>query len=270
MQKTVLITGTSSGFGKLIAKKFQQEGWNVIATMRSPEKETELTQLDNVLVSRLDVTDNESISRAVAEGLGRFGRIDVLVNNAGFSLHGPLEATPEEKIRRQMDVNVFGLVNVTKALLPHLRSNKEGVIINFSSIGGRIGFPFNSMYHASKFAIEGLTESLQYELNPLGIKIKLIEPGVYNTQLIASSEWSTVDDDSDYKKTLDAIGPAYEAMSSSDQDPQEVADITFTAATDGTETLRYPIGADAEQMLTARSQMTDVEFKRMLTSALGL
>ncbi len=177
MKKTVLITGTSSGFGKLTAKKFQLEGWNVIATMRSPEKETELTQLDNVLVTRLDVTDADSITDAVVKGLERFGKIDVLVNNAGYVVAGVTEEISEENARRQFDVNVFGVLNVMQAVLPHFRANKSGTIVNFSSIGGKITTPFMAIYQSSKFAIEGLTEAMQYELDRLNIKLKLIEPG---------------------------------------------------------------------------------------------
>lgn len=270
MKKTVLITGSSSGFGKLTAKKFHQEGWNVIATMRSPENETELNQLDNVLVSRLDVTDTNSISSAIAEGVERFGKVDVLVNNAGYALQGPLETTSDDQARRQMEVNVFGLINVTKAMVPHFRANKAGVIINYSSIGGRVAFPYTSMYHATKFAVEGFTESLQYELNPFGIKLKLIEPGAYATNINNAADWSTADEGSDYKAQLDTAKSAMQAMAGAGQDPVEVAEKTFAAATDGTDTLRYPVGNDALQILAARSQMEDVQLKSMITQSLGL
>ncbi|MCG7532658.1 SDR family oxidoreductase [Psychrobium sp. MM17-31] len=270
MKKTVFITGTSSGFGKLTANKFHAEGWNVIATMRSPERETELTQLDNVLVTALDVTDKQSIEEAVALGLARFGTIDVLINNAGHALNGPLEATSSDAMRRQFDTNFFGLIDVTKAVLPTMRKHRKGVVINFSSMGGRVAFPITSLYHASKYAVEGLTESLQYELNPLGIKLKLIEPGAYNTNLLVSNEFAGVDDDSDYKPILDATFAAFAQMGDAQQDPQEVADATFLAATDDTETLRYPVGQDTLQTFAAREQMDDVEFKTMIAGACGL
>ena len=127
MSKTILITGASSGIGRATAKYFQAKGWNVIATMRSPQNETDLSTLDNVLVTRLDVQDSASITAAVQEGIDRFGKIDVLLNNAGYGAYGVLEATPMEKIRRQFDVNVFGLLETTKALLPHFRANRDGV-----------------------------------------------------------------------------------------------------------------------------------------------
>ena len=144
MNKTILITGASSGIGKETAIYFHEQGWNVIATMRKPELEKELTELDNVYVTRLDVTDPESISRAVSDGIERFGKVDVLLNNAGYGAYGPLEAFPMENIRRQFDTNVIGLLEATKALLPHFRSNRSGTIINVSSIGGKMTFPLGT------------------------------------------------------------------------------------------------------------------------------
>jgi NADP-dependent 3-hydroxy acid dehydrogenase YdfG len=127
MSKTILITGASSGIGKVTAKYFQEKGWNVVATMRNPEKETELTQLDNVLLTRLDVQDLASIQNAISEGISKFGKIDVLLNNAGYGAYGVLEATPIEKIKRQFDVNVIGVLETIKAILPHFRENKAGM-----------------------------------------------------------------------------------------------------------------------------------------------
>ena len=271
MTKTVLITGASSGFGKLCAQTFQSKGWNVIATMRDPAAGADLAQLDNVQIASLDVTDGASIARAVREGLARFGKIDVLVNNAGFAQQGVLETTTDAQMRHQFDVCLFGLVDVTKALLPHFRETGDGVIVNLSSIGGRVAFPFTSLYHAVKFAVEGLTESLQYELDPLGIRVKLVEPGAYGTRINQSAIWSGVEDGSAYKDALDKARAAMRAMADQGgQDPQEVADTVYLAATDGTATLRYPVGADAEQILTARARMTDTEFKSMIVQSIGL
>src|SRR5476649_1549613 len=187
MKKTVLITGASSGFGRAAVKLFDANNWNVIATMRSPEKETELSTLSNVFISKLDVTDRSSIQNAVSEGIGKFGKIDVLVNNAGYGALGALEAATEKQVKQQFDVNLFGLIEVTKAVLPGMRQQKSGIIINVSSVGGRVTFPFSSLYHATKFAVEGLTESVQYELNPLGIRLKIVEPGGYKTEFAGRS-----------------------------------------------------------------------------------
>lgn len=271
MKKTVLITGASAGFGKLIAKKFQAEDWNVIATMRSPEKETELTGLGNVLVNRLDVTDKESIANAVAEGVDKFGKIDVLVNNAGYGVFGPMEPATHDDIRRQFEVNVFGLMDVTRAVLPHMRNRAEGIVINFSSIGGRISFPYMSLYHATKYAIEGLTESLQYELNPMGIKMKLIEPGAFETDFAKRSmALVQVPEGDAYKPRFDAFLVGMQGMLGAGQDPQEVADMTFEAATDGTDKLRYVVGADAIQLTEVRTQVDDVTMKNIIAEQMGI
>ena len=181
MSKTSLITGSSTGIGRAAAFKFQQEGWNVIATMRTPEKEEDLGKLENVLVTRLDVQDLASIDAAIAQGIDNFGKIDVVVNNAGYGLMGTFESASRESVKRQYDVNVFGLFDVTRAVLPHFRANQSGMYINISSIGGRMTFPLISLYHSTKFAVEGFSESLHYELDPLGIQVKLVEPGAIAT-----------------------------------------------------------------------------------------
>ncbi|WP_437972410.1 SDR family NAD(P)-dependent oxidoreductase [Sorangium sp. So ce260] len=159
MTKTILITGSSSGLGRATAKHFHAKGWNVVATMRNPEREEELIRLDRVLVTRLDVQDLASIQAAVDAGISKFGRIDALMNNAGYGAYGPLEVTSLDKIRRQLDVNVLGVLATTKALLPHFRANRSGVIVNISSGGGRVTLPLGTLYHGTKFAVEGLSES---------------------------------------------------------------------------------------------------------------
>jgi NAD(P)-dependent dehydrogenase (short-subunit alcohol dehydrogenase family) len=162
-------------------------GWNVIATMRSPERETELSALERVLVTRLDVQDSGSITAAVTAGIERFGRIGVLLNNAGYGAYGVLEAIPAEKIRRQFDVNVLGLLETTKAVLPHLRANGGGTIANISSIGGKVTFPLGTPYHGTKFAVEGLSEALHYELAAIGVAVKIVEPGFVDTDFAGRS-----------------------------------------------------------------------------------
>ena len=270
MKKTVLITGASSGFGRVAAKLFHTNNWNVIATMRSPEKETELSALSNVFVSKLDVTDKLSIQNTVAAGIEKFGKIDVLVNNAGYGAMGALEAATEEQVRQQFEVNFFGLIDVTKAVLPGMRQNKSGVIINVSSVGGRVTFPFCSLYHASKFAVEGLTESLQYELNPLGIRLKIVEPGGYKTEFAGRSmTLFNTDGFGEYKPAFNKFIDAIDHWPMS-ENIGEVADAIYEAATDGTEKLRYPVGHDAGQLIHTRQQMSDVEFKEMMTAQMGI
>jgi NADP-dependent 3-hydroxy acid dehydrogenase YdfG len=140
--------------------------------MRYPERETELGTLENVLVTRLDVQDSGSVATAVSAGLERFDRIDVLLNNAGYGAYGLLEAMPMKKVRRQFDVNVLGLLDTTKAVLPHFRVNGSGTVVNISSIGGKVTFPLGTLYHGTKFAVEGLSEALHYELAAIGVQVK--------------------------------------------------------------------------------------------------
>ena len=157
--KSVVITGASSGLGKAAAKYFAERNWRVAATMRTPEKETELTEIENVSVYQLDVSDTPSINNAAQQIISDFGTVDALVNNAGYGSYGILEVTSEEKMRRQFDVNVIGMLMVTKAFLPNMRENGAGVIVNISSVGGKITFPLGTLYHGSKFAVEGMSEA---------------------------------------------------------------------------------------------------------------
>lgn len=270
MKNTVLITGASSGFGKETAKLFHKNGWNVIATMRSPEKEAELAALNNILISKLDVTDKATIQSAVKEGIDKFGKIDVLVNNAGYGAIGALETSPEEEIKKQFDVNLFGLIAVTQAVLPFMRQQGAGTIINISSVGGRVTFPFCSLYHATKFAVEGLTESMQYELNPLGIKLKIVEPGGYKTEFSGRSmAFLGGGDLSDYQPVFDKFVAALYHWPMS-ENIGEVAGVIYEAATDNTEKLRYPVGHDAAQLIQTRQQTDDVDFKKMMVAQTGL
>lgn len=271
MKKTILITGSSTGIGKATAKLFQEKGYNVVATMRSPEKEGELTKLDNVLVTRLDVQDKQSIVDAVNAGTEKFGQIDILLNNAGYGIVGPVEALSNEKIRNQFDVNFFGVIDVMNEVLPQMRKRKEGLIINVSSIGGRVVYPYVSVYNSTKFALECLTEGMQYELNPLGIKFKLIEPGAIKTHFGSSMDAEGADRIEDYKNGFSRVMKAFESiLSEGASDPGMVADIIYQAATDETDRLRYLAGEDAVSGQESRNQMDDVAFKNMMAGQMGL
>lgn len=271
MRQTILITGSSSGIGRATARRFQAAGWNVIATMRAPERETELNRLDRVLVTRLDVLDIPSIEGAIMAGIAKFGRIDALLNNAGFGAYGPLEATPPETVRRQFDVNVLGVIATTQAVLPHFRQNRAGVILNVSSIGGKMTFPLGSLYHGTKFAVEGLSESLHYELEELGIRVKIIEPGMVNTDFagrsfVFSNDANLVEYQRIVQALLAALGPMAENASA----PELVADVIFAAATDNTAQLRYEAGVDAVHLLAARRATDDATFLGGIKAQFGL
>lgn len=271
MSKTILITGASSGIGKTTAKYFQQKGWNVVATMRSPSREEELTQLDNVLVTRLDVQDPASITSAVEEGIERFGRIDVLLNNAGYGAYGPLEAFSMESIRRQFDVNVIGLLEATKAVLPHFRAQKSGVIVNVSSVGGKVTFPLGTLYHGTKFAVEGLSEALHYELEAIGVKMKIVEPGAIDTDFGSRSlDFANDDSMTEYRGLVQTMLGMFEVMGGQPSSPELVAEVIWNAATDGSSTLRYTAGNDAAEYIANRKKLDDATFFGGLKAQLGL
>lgn len=271
MTKTIFITGASSGIGRTTAKYFQDKGWNVVATMRSPEKEEELTSLKNVLVTRLDVQNSSSIKEAVSRGIEIFGKIDVLLNNAGYGAYGPLEATPIEKIRRQFDVNVIGLMETTKAVLPHFRANNDGVIINVSSIGGKMTFPLGSLYHGSKFAVEGLSESLSFEMGAIGVKVKIVEPGMIKTDFGGRSfDFNNNENLVEYQETISKLFAAFGAATEMASDPIVVAEVIYKAATDGSDQLRYTVGEDAKAILAQRRQLSDAEFIGGIKAQFGL
>ncbi|MGG2994996.1 SDR family oxidoreductase [Paenibacillus macerans] len=267
---TILITGASSGLGKATAQYFAERGWNVAATMRSPEKETELINHNNVFVTRMDVQQPETIQRAVNEAIERFGQINVLMNNAGYGAVGVFEAATEQQIHNQFDVNVFGLMRVTQAVLPHFRAYRNGLIINISSQGGRITFPLTSLYHATKFAVEGFSESLSYELASQNIRVKLIEPGIVNTPWYSSAVRLDHEALSDYNSFTDLFNKQFEKFVQNNAHlqatPEMVAETIYKAATVESDQLRYPAGKDAEEILKKREQWSDDEFMAFMKS----
>lgn len=193
MNKTIFITGTSSGLGKATAKYFAELGWNVAATMRTPEKEKELINYPNIKIFKLDVTDLAQVKAATTQAIEEFGRIDVVVNNAGMGTYGALELAREEDIDWQFAVNTRGPINIIRSFLPHFRSQGGGMFINVSSFMGiTTAVPLGSLYNMSKFALEGLTEGLYYELKPLNIDLRLIEQGgMRDNNFVENVVWNT-------------------------------------------------------------------------------
>lgn len=253
MAKTVLITGSSSGIGRITAEYFQAMGWNVAATMRSPEKEKELTQLENLKCIRLDVLDQQSIKNAIDETIAAFGDLDVIVNNAGYGTIGPFEVATDEQIKKQFDTNVFGVMNVTRAILPHFRKRKSGTIINVASTGGRMTWPLYSLYHATKWAVEGFSESLQYELRSFGIRIKIIEPGAIRTDFYGrSQEFLDQPGLTAYADYVDTCMPNLQQAGANAPGPEVVADKIYRAATDSSLQIRYQAGRGAFWLMLFR------------------
>lgn len=267
MDKVVLITGASSGIGKETAKLFQTKNWKVAATMRTPEKAEDLGKIVDIALFRLDVTDADSIKTAIGDVLGKFGRIDAVVNNAGYGLIGAFEAATAEQIERQFQTNVFGLMNVCREIIPVFRKQKKGVIVNVASVGGRITFPLYSLYHATKWAVEGFSESLQYELEQFKIRVKIIEPGPIKTdfydrsQDLTAKEGLTVYDD-----FIERVLPNMQKAGEDAPDGKIVATTIYEAITDGTTKLRYPV--NTKGLLAARKFLPDSIFTKVIKSAL--
>jgi NAD(P)-dependent dehydrogenase (short-subunit alcohol dehydrogenase family) len=271
--KTILITGTSSGIGRATALQFQSEGWNVAATMRNPERARDLQQLDCLAVFPLDVTDPNSISAAVNSTISKFGSIDVLLNNAGYGLVGALEAVDPPQLELQFATNVFGYVYTIQACLPHFRDRGAGLIINVSSIGGRIAVPFTSLYNGTKFAIEGISESLALELAPHNIRVKIIEPGGVKTDFVGRSLRLTQKNGLDaYDASIQRAMAVFDSAdrTSSYSEAADTAAAIYTAATDGTDRLRYLTGKDAEMRTFDRDRMSDEEYARWAISSFNL
>lgn len=261
MAKTVLITGASSGIGKATAQMFQQKGWNVVATMRTPDRATDLAKLPNTLCLRLDVTDVDSIHDAVGSAIAKFGSIDVLVNNAGYSLVGVFEAATSAQIERQFATNVLGLMAVTQAILPHFRQCRQGAIVNISSIGGRVTFPLYSLYHSTKWAVEGFSESLQYELRSFNVKVKIVEPGPIKTDFYNRSAAVTSKPElTAYDQFAAKVQTRMEKVGSQGSSPDVVAQTIYQASTDNNWRLRYPSGANASGLLFLRKLLPDFMF----------
>lgn len=263
MTKTVLITGCSSGLGKSAARHFVQNGWNVVATMRKPAPDLAREFPDRVLVQALDVADPTSIEAAFEAGVARFGGIDAVVNNAGITILSVFEATPDHAIRRIFETNVFGTMNVTKAALPYLRGQGGGTIVNVTSGVGFVAVPLLSLYVSSKHAVEGLTESLSYELESQNIRVKLVEPGAMRTTNFTATGMAASQDapvPEGYKAYFDhALGAMMNYPFESTEEIA-VAEAVYAAANDETHRLRYPVGPDIEEYARLRWSTSEDEY----------
>ncbi len=245
-RNTVCITGASSGIGAATAIYFLQRGWNVAATMRDIHGNHGLIPSDRLKLYTLDVTSEPSIRMTTLQIIHDWGSIEAVVNNAGFGTMGLFEAANYEDITKQFDVNVFGLMSVTKMFLPHFRNQRRGVFINISSVGGRAGFPMHTLYNSSKFAVEGFSEALWHELTPLGIGVKLIEPGSVATNFYGpSANILPPMDDHQYKKMQDICSLRCKKFRTKGVSPQKVAKTIYKAATGRKQKLRYPVTTEA-------------------------
>ena len=241
--KTVFITGASSGIGYECARIFMEHGWNVVATMRNPQNASADLKQENVLITKMDVTDVDSIKKAIQEATCRFGLIDVLINNAGYYSIGVVEAIPEEEIRRQIETNLLGLIFTTKALLPYMRKNRSGLIVNLSSVAGRTTVPLQSIYHASKWGVEGFSQSLQYEVEDLGIDVVLIEPGLIKTDFYSRSmKYSRDEKLAEYKEISDKVGKYLIDGGNNGSSPEDVAREIYRITESKKRKMQYLVG----------------------------
>jgi NADP-dependent 3-hydroxy acid dehydrogenase YdfG len=274
--KVAIVTGTSSGFGLLSAVSLANCGYQVIATMRDLTKSNKLIEeskrvgvINNIHCLQLDVTNSQTIEAAIRSAFQTWGRIDVLVNNAGYAVGGYVEDIPMYDWEQQMNTNFLGLVAVTKAVLPIMRTQACGTIINVSSVSGKIGFPGYAPYAASKFAIEGFSEALRHEMLPFGVKVALIEPGSYQTD-IWQKGFDTIHspEHSAYRSKLEKMLKYSRQSAASAPHPQEVADLIVRIANHKNPKLRYPIGKGAALILLGKSIIPWKGFERIIARLL--
>jgi NAD(P)-dependent dehydrogenase (short-subunit alcohol dehydrogenase family) len=267
-ERVALVTGGSSGIGERTAVRLQEAGFTTYAVARRVDRMQALADA-GVTTYAMDVTDDASMTDGVERIVGEHGRIDVLVNNAGYGSYGAVETVPIDEARRQFDVNVFGLARLTQLVLPHMRAQGCGRIVNISSIGGKFYEPLGAWYHATKFAVEGFSDSLRIELAPHGIHVVIVEPGPIRT------EWSDIAADSllqtsrgtAYEEQAEGVrkrfGKSYRSMSSSG--PDVVARKIVKAATTGRPKPRYPVGRGAGSILAARKLLPDRAFDAVVS-----
>ena len=269
---TVLVTGASSGIGRATVAACAARGWRVAATMRRPEDAADLTTLAGVEVLPLDVTSQESVESAVADAVARLGRLDAVVNNAGYGVDGVFEGADDATIRRQFETNVFGLMRVTRAAIPVMRRQGGGTLVQVSSMGGRVTFPLYSLYHATKWAVEGFSESLAFELRPFGIRMRLVEPGAIRTDFYGRSREPVVAPaGSGYDELVErcqAISLAAGRQEGSG--PDVVAHTIIRSITDRGWRLRYPVAAPAPLLMALRKILPEAWFLRLIRDRYGI
>lgn len=270
-QKVAVVTGSSSGIGYEIVLALARNNYITYGTMRNLEKSSDLQKIadqENLQIrfKQLDVTNDESVKNTIDSILSETGRIDVLVNNAGFGLVGAFEDTSIDEVKKQFETNVFGVIRVTQAVLPTMRKQESGIIVNMSSGAGRFGYATASSYVSSKFALEALTESMSYEIEPFGIRTILIEPGVIKTNFFDSmmTAKKSTDPSSPYSQMMKVMEKNVSKMIENGTSPQHVAKAVLEAINSRSPRLRYLVGKDVEQWIESRKKMSDEEFHDMM------
>ena len=270
MTKVALVTGSSSGIGYETSLLLARNQITTYASMRNLKKSDELLKIVTnekipLKVIQLDVDDDKSVMNAVNTIVEENGSIDILVNNAGFDMFGPLEDLTIDEIKAQFETNFFGLIRTTKAVIPTMRKQQSGTIVNISSLGGRIGLmPFLTAYHASKFAVEGFTESLRQELVQFNIDVILIEPGAIRSNFIDNSKNAKNynPENSPYSNTIQKVFESFESIMGNSSHPEDVAETILKAVNTTPPDMRYPVGKDAEFALKVRAKLSDKEMEK--------
>ena len=267
--KVAVVTGSSSGIGYETALTLARNGFLTYATMRNLNKSENIKKVATkenlpIHIHQLDVTDDVSVKNTVQAILSETGRIDVLVNNAGYGLNGTFEDLAMDEIKAQYETNVFGLIRTTQSVLPIMRRQKYGIIVNISSGAGRFGFPGGSAYVSTKFAVEGLSESMSYELEPFGIKVVIVEPGVIRTNFVTVVAKKSQDPNSTYSQIMQKTATVFENMMANASSPDLVAKVVLNAVTNENPNLRYLAGKDVETWLDSKRNMSDEEFYKMM------
>ena len=270
-QKVAVVTGASSGIGHETSLALARSGFRTYATMRNLNKSENIKSVamkENlpIHINQLDVTDDISIKNAVQAILSEVGRIDVLVNNAGYALNGAFEDLTLDEIKAQFETNLFGVIRTTQAILPIMRKQESGIIVNMSSGAGRLGYPGGSAYVSTKFAVEGLSESMAYELEPFGIKVVLVEPGVIRTNFANAMVVAkkSQDPNSPYSQIMQKMATSFEHMMENGSSPDLVAKVVLKAVTSENPSLRYLAGKDIETWMEGKRNMSDEEFYKMM------
>jgi NAD(P)-dependent dehydrogenase (short-subunit alcohol dehydrogenase family) len=272
-QMVAIVTGSSTGIGYETSIALARHGFLTYATMRNLNKAEGIKSAANkenlpIHTKQLDVTDDMSVKNAVQTISSETGgRIDVLVNNAGYVLSGAFEDLAMDEIKTQYETNFFGLIRTTQAVLPIMREQKSGIIVNISSGAGRFGYPGHSAYISTKFAVEGLSESISYELEPFGIKVVIVEPGVIRTNIVNTMVVArkSQDPNSAYSPMMQKMANTFEVLMKNSSSPDLVANVVLKAVKDKNPNLRYLAGNDVEQWLGAKRNMSDEEFHKMMS-----
>jgi NAD(P)-dependent dehydrogenase (short-subunit alcohol dehydrogenase family) len=269
--KVAVVTGSSTGIGYETSLILARNGFLTYATMRNLNKSQNLKSIATkenlpIRIKHLDVTDDASVKDAIQAISSETGQVDVLVNNAGYGLNGAFEDLAMDEIKTQYETNVFGLIRTTQAVLPIMRRQKSGTIVNISSGAGRFGFPGGSAYVSTKFAVEGLSESMSYELEPFGIKVIIVEPGVIRTNfgngLVIAKK--SQDPNSPYTQLMRKTATSFEEMMKNASSPDLVAKVVLDAVRNESPNLRYLAGNDVEAWLGSKRNMSDEEFYKMM------